>query len=88
MRTSLSEIIKKDGIEIKFSISSFKGIDYFINVFVQLYPKIFINHTELFGKISNEKEVIKIFNNNKDVYVSQILKAKQDYDNRRTQRNR
>lgn len=89
MKILLDKVVKVEDIEINFSISQLGTIrnDTIIQAFVVFPTGGVINHKEPFIKSRNKSKLINEFNKRESIYVKQILEAKKDYDNRRTQRN-
>lgn len=89
MRISLIKVVKVDDIEIEFSISSTTVLKPLIIRAFTVFPKGgVINHIEPFYKKRKKDTIIKTFEERQETYIKQILKAKEDYDNRRTQGTR
>ena len=88
MRILLNKVIKVDDMEIEFSVSSTTLLNpLMIRAFVIFPTGGMINHQEPFYKKKKKDSIVKTFEDRKDDYVKHILKAKKEYDNRRTQRN-
>lgn len=88
MRILLNKVVKVDDIEIEFSISSTTLLNPLMIKAFTVFPKGgMINHNEPFYKKNKRDSIIKTFKDREETYVKQILEAKKEYDNRRTQRN-